>query len=617
MALDTWPIIPIVVDFVARGTRPQGMRNIIAALKQHNRVCSINIQNIPNSLLKKFAVLRKPFPALTELKISSGFGVAPIVPDSFLGGSTPQLRTLQLDGIPFPALGNLLLSTSNLVDLDLQKIPHSGYVSPQVIVASLSSSIGLKKLALGFRSPQSWDDQANWDPPPLTRIVLPTLTRLMFKGDSQYLEAIVSRIDAPLLDSLEITFFNQLMFDTPLLGHFISRTETFTAVHRADVDFELSGVQIALVRRNETSDTKILTLLILCKQSDWQPSSIAQVCNSIIPPLPTLGKLRIGEGLFLQLQWYDDMENTEWLELLQPFTCVKDLVLSERLVPFVAPALQELDGERVTQMLPVLQDVFLEGSQPSGAVKEAMERFIAVRRLSGHPVTMRALDAELNSYPPDIMGEAKLRAGLGDRDAQSLTLEEKVSRRLLAHLAVAYPSLCHYSKASLGMPYGLRYVAVPLAIIPALISFPLTWITSNYYYPQMKSPRQTLSPNAKLLRILRGSNSNSSRTGSPRDVRSNANLLRILRGSNSNSNSGRTGSPSDVRSNTNLLRILRGSNSNSNSGRTGSHYPETKSPRQIVSANSKLLRILRGSNSGRSPSPSHTKRHNSNHSNLR
>ena len=366
MALDTWPIIPIVVDFVARGTRPQGMRNIIAALKQHNRVCLINIQNIPNSLLKKFAVLRKPFPALTELKISSGFGVAPIVPDSFLGGSLPQLRTLQLDGIPFPALGKLLLSTSNLVDLDLQKISHSGYVSPQAIVAGLSSSSGLKKLALGFQSPQSWDDQANWDPP-RTRIVLPALTRLMFKGDSQYLEAIVSRIDAPLLDSLEITFFNQLMFDTPLLGHFISRTETFTAVHRADVDFKLSGVQITLVRPNETSDTKILTLLILCKQSDWQPSSITQVCNSIIPPLPTLGKLHIGEGLFLQLQWYDDMENTEWLELLQPFTCVKDLVLSERLVPLVAPALQELDEERVTQMLPVLQDIFFGGTTTIGS----------------------------------------------------------------------------------------------------------------------------------------------------------------------------------------------------------------------------------------------------------
>ena len=394
MALDIWPIFPIVVDFEGFGKRPRGMRSIVAALKQHNRVCSINIQNIPNLLLKTFAVLRKPFPTLTKLRISSGYGVVPIVPDSFLGGSTPQLRVLHLVRIPFPELGKLLLSTSNLVDLNLQRIPHSGYISPQEIVAGLSTSMGLKRLALGFQSPQSWDDRANWDPPPLTRIVLPALIRLMFKGDNQYLEAIVSRIDAPLLDSLEITFFNQLMFDTPLLGHFVSRTETFTAIHRADVDFHTFGVQITLVRGNEISDNKTLTMLILCKQSEWQPSTIAQVCNSIIPPLPTLGKLRIGKGPFQRLQWYDDMENIEWLELLQPFTCVKDLVLSRRLVPLVAPALQELDGERVTQILPVLKNIFLEGTQPL-AVTNTLGKFIAARQLSGNPVTIRVLAPHL------------------------------------------------------------------------------------------------------------------------------------------------------------------------------------------------------------------------------
>ncbi len=39
---------------------------------------------------------------------------------------------------------------------------------------------------------------------------------------------------------------------------------------------------------------------------------------------------------------------------------------------------------------------------------------------------MDSLDAELASYPADLMGEAKLRAGLGEREAQSLTMEEKV-----------------------------------------------------------------------------------------------------------------------------------------------------------------------------------------------
>ena len=399
--LRIWPIVPIVINFVALRRRPSGMQNIIAALEQHNRVCSINIQNIPNSLLKEFAVLRRPFPTLTELKISSGYEIVPIVPDSFLGGSAPQLRTLELYGIPFPALGKLLLSTRNLVDIDVREIPHSGYISPQEIVAGLSTSMGLERLTLEYQSPQSWDDRANWDPPPLTRIVLPALTRLVFKGDNQYLEAIVSRIDAPLLDSLQITFFNQLMFDTPLLGHFVSRTETFTAIHRADVDFYTSGVYITLVRRKETFDNKTFTLKILCKQPDWQPSSMAQVCNSIIPPLPTLGKLRIGESSFPQSQWYDDMENTEWIELLQPFTCVKDLVISEGFVPFVAPALvQEPDDESVTQALPVLQELSLEGPHPSRAVSEAVEKFITARLLSGHPVTINATSGPLPSPAP-------------------------------------------------------------------------------------------------------------------------------------------------------------------------------------------------------------------------
>lgn len=47
------------------------------------------------------------------------------------------------------------------------------------------------------------------------------------------------------------------------------------------------------------------------------------------------------------------------------------------------------------------------------------------RMAPGQERHMDALDAELNSYPPDVMGEAKLRAGVGDRDAQSLTVEEK------------------------------------------------------------------------------------------------------------------------------------------------------------------------------------------------
>ena len=394
LGLDIWPALPIVIDSVATGMQ-QDMNNIIAALKQHDRVSQINIQNIPNALYSIFAAMKKPFLSLTELKISSGFGVVPIVPDSFLGGSTPQLRTLRLDGIPFPALGKLLLSTSNLVDLDLQRIPHSGYVSPQEIVAGLSASMGLKKLTLKFQSPQSWDDRSNWDPPPLTRIVLYALTRLVFKGDSQYLEAIVSRIDAPLLDNLDTTFFDQPTFDTPLLLHLISRTGAFTAFHRAHVDLHPSSVNVTLFHQKGIHDSETLKLGISCPYYRQLPAA-AQLCNSFIPPFPTLEQLTInGDGTRIR---QDDAEAPQWLELLQPFNRVKDLVLRKGSVRFVAHALQWLAGERVTETLPVLQNISLVGPQPSGAVKQALKKFIAARQLSGYPVTMNVVgDCELNS----------------------------------------------------------------------------------------------------------------------------------------------------------------------------------------------------------------------------
>ena len=61
-------------------------------------------------------------------------------------------------------------------------------------------------------------------------------------------------------------------------------------------------------------------------------------------------------------------------------------------VRLVAPALQELAGERATEaeVLPALQNLFLTTYdwQPPGPVKEAIEQFIATRQLYGRPVAV-------------------------------------------------------------------------------------------------------------------------------------------------------------------------------------------------------------------------------------
>jgi hypothetical protein len=251
------------------------------------------------------------------------------------------------------------------------------------MVTALSTLTSLESLSLGFLSHRSQADRASRSPPPLTRIAFPALTSLKFKGDSEYLEDIVSRLEAPLLSDTDITFFNQLIFNTPLLRHFISRTATFRKVYQADISCHESAVLFRLCPRNGTEELK---LWISCKPLDWQISSLAQVCSTSFPPLPTLERLKI--YIEFPLEWQDDMEDTQWLNLLRPFTSVKDLDLCRDLVAFVAPALQGLSGERVTEVLPALQNLFFTGPMPSGPVKEAIRKFIAARQLSGFPITV-------------------------------------------------------------------------------------------------------------------------------------------------------------------------------------------------------------------------------------
>jgi hypothetical protein len=329
--------------------------NIIAALKQQNRVCKICIEGIPNSLLKRFAAVSTPFPALTDLELLSTDEEPPILPDSFLGGSAPHLQYLGLDGVPFPALPKLLLSATNLADLQLSDLPPSGYMSPEAIVTSLSALTGLESLSLGFRSPRSWPNREDRPPPPLTRVVLPALTWIRFTGDSEYLEDTLSRIDTPLLCEVHITFFNQPAFDTPSLRDFISRTEPFKAPLRAHLVFSQLHVTVMLFHQNGVADHRKFKLGVSGYPPGWERPSLVQMYNSCFPPFPTLEHLRIDEDRDSQPQWQDYVQSAQWLDLFQSFTSVEDLGLSKNFVGFVAPALGGLTGQQVIEVLPTLQ----------------------------------------------------------------------------------------------------------------------------------------------------------------------------------------------------------------------------------------------------------------------
>jgi hypothetical protein len=105
-----------------------------------------------------------------------------------------------------------------------------------------------------------------------------------------------------------------------------------------------------------------------------------------------LERLSICDGQYPLPDWQDDMENTQWLELLHPFATVKDLYLSEEVALHVAPFLQELSEEQVTEVLPALQDIFIDNLQPSGLVQEVFQTFVTARgrQVSGHSVAIHS-----------------------------------------------------------------------------------------------------------------------------------------------------------------------------------------------------------------------------------
>ena len=393
--LDIWPALPIVIEAWNIQSK-EDVTNIIAALRHHNRVCKIDYYNheeFQDLLLKEFVAIDEPLPVLTSLRLTSWVENVPVLPDSFLGGSAPRLRSLYLYGVPYPSIGILLSSTANLVRLTLWDIPHSGYIAPEKIVPCLSTLSRLGSLEIGFRYPRSPTHRASRHPPPLTRAVFPNLTYLEFRGDIEYLEDILFQIETPMLNHSEFYFFNQLVFDAPLLRHFIHRTEPFMTTHTARVRFHSSAVRVAFSRQEMANDSvETRTLTISCNPLGWQLSALPQVLNSFLSSLSTLETLEIAidhEG------WQDEIDVIQWQEFLHPFSSVKKMTLKdEASVRLVAPALREFARERATEVLPALQNLSLttSGWSPPGPLKEAIEEFIATRQLYGQPVILHYQD---------------------------------------------------------------------------------------------------------------------------------------------------------------------------------------------------------------------------------
>jgi hypothetical protein len=212
--LDTWPPLPIfliVLNFELWSTD-----DVSAALEHKDRIHQLDLFSIPSSLSKKvLSAIQQPFPSIVHLGLAFQHETTPVEPELLLGGSAPHLLTLSLNRMSVPGLPTILLSATHLVRLELWGIPPSGYISPEAMTTCLSVLTRLEGLDIDFKSPRGRPDQKSQRPAPQTRILLPVLTEWHFKGVSEYLEVLVARIDAPLLNYFVTTFFHELLVYTP------------------------------------------------------------------------------------------------------------------------------------------------------------------------------------------------------------------------------------------------------------------------------------------------------------------------------------------------------------------------------------------------------------------
>jgi hypothetical protein len=196
----------------------------------------------------------------------------------------------------------------------------------------------LEFLNVEFKSPTPQSKRRNRHVPPPTRFVLPALTWLTFKGVSEYLDLPTARIDAPLIEHFDVTFFHQLVFDIPQIIRFLGHQDAFRP-SSLTLYYNLSHTTIFL-STPMCYPTRFCnwSQVILCKSLDWQAFSTVHICSQILSFRSSVESLNIR----CFPRWHadsspeDEIDPTLWLQLFRCFTSVQSLEIHE---PLIAAAL--------------------------------------------------------------------------------------------------------------------------------------------------------------------------------------------------------------------------------------------------------------------------------------
>ena len=384
-----FPPLPLILDYLDEEGKmtPEDEEGILLALQHRDRVRRIRFRMPAANLRNLIAAMDGEFPILEFLYIGSPakHGTTLIIPRTL---QAPHLLHIGLENFTFPIQSPLLMTGVGLTTLSLHNILPSAYFPPSDLLQRLSLMPRLQTLEISFHSPIASHHVEKMSYIPLTtHVILPNLRWFGFQGASAYLEALLPRIAMPLLEKLQIVFFNQLSFVIPHLVKFIGAIENLKS-RSAAFWFQRRAVIMATFS-HEGAKGHAFYMKVLCHHFDWQVAISAQIFNTLGPVFVAVEHLALGyQEHNLSFDWHNETDRTKWRGLLRSFGNVKTLLVGEGLVGELSRSLRQDHGEPHSEVLPMLRELVCYAK---GSAGDAFLPFVNLRKALGVPVSLTVI----------------------------------------------------------------------------------------------------------------------------------------------------------------------------------------------------------------------------------
>ena len=203
----------------------------------------------------------------------------------------------------------------------------------------------------------------------------------------------MSRIDAPLLNTVHLEFLYRPIYDIPQLPLFMLPKETFKLPLKIGASAYDDNVSIVV----SSSSGGYFYLRFPCTGLYRQVSLLSHIFTQCSPLLSHVYRLDlyVSEKCDLQL---DERASMPWLKLLRSFDAVQILYISSPALPGqydnleidIARVLGNLTSERAAEVLPMMHTLLLRRFNQVGyLMTRLLKPFVNARQLSGQPVEVR------------------------------------------------------------------------------------------------------------------------------------------------------------------------------------------------------------------------------------